>query len=150
MISEQQFDKIIGTNLKGVLFTVQAALPLLRPGASIIIIGSTASIDPPTQMSVYGASKAGVRAFVSAWIKDMKGSGIRINVLSPGGVDTPSLRKALDATKDEGKIEALSKRSPLNRIGKPEEIGRAVAFLASEAASYVHGVEFFVDGGMRV
>jgi NAD(P)-dependent dehydrogenase (short-subunit alcohol dehydrogenase family) len=74
-ISEQQFDKIIGTNLKGVLFTVQAALPLLRPGASIIIIGSTASIDPPTQMSVYGASKAGVRAFVSAWIKDMKGSG---------------------------------------------------------------------------
>ncbi len=149
-ITEAQFDRIIGTNLKGVLFTVQAALPLLQSGASVIVIGSTASIDPPPSMSVYGASKAGVRALVAAWIKDIQGRGIRINVLSPGGIDTPSLRKALEDGGDDSKIKALESRSPLGRIGRPEEIGNVVTFLASEASSYVHGVELFVDGGMRV
>ena len=101
-------------------------------------------------MSLYGATKAGIREFVNAWVKDAKGSGIRFNVLSPGGIDTPSLRKALDAEKDESKIKALADRSPLGRIGKPEEIASVVTFLASEAASFVHGAEIFVDGGLKV
>jgi NAD(P)-dependent dehydrogenase (short-subunit alcohol dehydrogenase family) len=149
-ITEDQFDKIIGINLKGVLFTVQSALPWLKSGASVVVIGSTASVDPPPQMSVYGAAKAGVRAFISAWIKDTKGSGVRFNVLSPGAIDTPSLRKALDADEDDSKIKALDAQSPLGRIGQPDEIGRVVAFLASDAASFVHGVELFADGGLKV
>lgn len=149
-ITEDQFDKVIGTNLKGVLLTVQGALPMLRSGAAVIIIGSTASVAPPPQMSLYGATKAGVRAFVNTWIKDAKGSGIRFNVLSPGGVDTPSLRKALDAEHDESRITELANRSPLGRIGTPEEIANVATFLASDAASFIHGVELFVDGGLKV
>ena len=149
-ITEEGFDKVIDTNLKGVLFTVQTAWPMLKTGASVILIGSTASVDAPPMMSVYGAAKAGLRAFATTWVKDTKGSGVRINVLSPGGIDTPSLRKALGDDKDEAKIKALKERSPLGRIGIPEEIGNVVAFLASDAASFIHGAEIFVDGGMKV
>ncbi len=149
-ITDDKFAKVIDVNLKGALYTVQAALPMLKPGAAVILIGSTASVDAPPGMSVYGASKAGLRAFTTTWVKDSKGSGVRINVLSPGGIDTPSLRKALESEKDESKIKALEERSPLGRIGKPEEIANVVAFLASDLASFVHGAEIFVDGGMKV
>jgi hypothetical protein len=98
-----------------------------------------------------------VPAFISAWIKDTKGSGVRFNVVNPGVIDTPSLRKALDADADahddddddDSKIKALDAQSPVGRIGQPDEIGRVVAFLASDAASFVHGVELFADGGSR-
>lgn len=149
-ITEENFETVIGANLRGVLNTVQTALPLLQAGASILLIGSTASYDAPPTMSVYGAAKAGLRAFTSTWIKDLAGRGVRINTLSPGAIDTPSLRKAMEAETDESRIRALAERSPLKRIGSPEEVARVVAFLASEHASYVNGVELYVDGGLKV
>jgi NAD(P)-dependent dehydrogenase (short-subunit alcohol dehydrogenase family) len=94
-ITEEQFDRMIGTNLKDVLFAVQSAVPLMPSGGSIILIGSTASVAPPPGMSIYGAIKAGLHGMVRALIQDLKGTGVRINVLSPGAVDTPSLRRAL-------------------------------------------------------
>lgn len=151
-IQEEQFDHIFGTNFKGTLFTVQEALPLMEHGGSIILIGSTASIsqNPPPKMSLYAASKAALGAAVRGWVQDVKGSGVRINVLSPGAIDTPSLRKALESEKDESKIKALTDRIPLGRLGQPLEIGSVAAFLASEAASYITGIELFVDGGLTV
>lgn len=149
-ITDDKFDAVIHTNLKGVLHTVQGALQLLRSGASIILIGSTASFDAPATMSVYGAAKAGLRAFTTTWIKELAGRGIRVNTISPGAIDTPSLRKAMGAEDDESRIGALAAKSPLGRIGSPEEVASVVAFFASDAASYVHGVELYVDGGLKV
>lgn len=149
-IDDDKFDLVIGTNLKGVLHTVEPALRLLGAGASIVLIGSTASHDAPPTMSIYGASKAGLRAFANGWAKDLRGRAIRVNVVSPGAIDTPSLRRAMNATNDESQILALVERSPLGRIGTPEEVANLVTFLASDAASYVHGAEIFVDGGLKV
>ncbi|MFK4003366.1 SDR family NAD(P)-dependent oxidoreductase [Qipengyuania sp. NPDC077563] len=148
-IDDQKFEKVISTNLKGVLNTVQSALPMLLPGASIVLIGSTGSFEAPSTMSVYGATKAGLRAFAKTWIKDIKGRGIRINVVSPGAIDTPSLRDALGGDGNSA-IDALNERSPIGRIGKPEEVANVVAFFASEAASYINGEELYVDGGLKV
>lgn len=144
-ITEAHFDLIFDTNVKGVTFTVQQALPLMRHGGSIVIIGSTTSIDPGAGMSVYGASKAALRNLVRSWIQDIKGSGIRINVLSPGPVNTEGLRRFMGDNQDG--FAMLRDRSPIGRIGEPEEIGRAVAFLASDASGYINGVELFADGG---
>ena len=147
-ITEASFDRTFDTNVKGVVFTVQHALPLMRPGSSIVIVGSTASINPGPGLSVYGATKAALRALVRAWVLDIKGSGIRINLLSPGPVNTPSLRNMFGTPEEaEAAITFLSGQSTIGRIGEPEEIGRAVAFLASDAASYVNGSELFADGG---
>lgn len=145
-ITEAYFDRVFSTNVKGVTFTVQGALPLMGEGSSIVIIGSTASIDPGPGLSVYGATKAALRTLVRSWTLDIKGSGVRINLLSPGPVDTPSLRHML-AEHAEAVIESLSEKSTIGRIGQPHEIGAAVAFLASDAASYINGVELFADGG---
>jgi NAD(P)-dependent dehydrogenase (short-subunit alcohol dehydrogenase family) len=145
-ITEDHVDRALSTNIKGVLFTVQKALPLMGEGGSIVIIGSTSSIQPPAGMSVYGGTKAAVRAMVRAWVLDIKGSGVRINIVSPGPVDTPSLRTAFGEHADAG-LEYLNGRSTIGRIGKPEEIARAVAFLGSDAASYINGAELFADGG---
>ncbi|NUP07471.1 MAG: SDR family oxidoreductase [Polyangiaceae bacterium] len=151
-ITEEQFDRTFGVNVKGVLFTVQPALPLMTRGGSVVIIGSTASEVPPPGMSIYGASKAAVRNLVRSWVFDVKGSGIRMNVLSPGTVDTPSLRtaltKALGAERAAVAVGAIAERSPSGRIGTPREIGSVTAFLCSDAASYVNGVELFADGGL--
>jgi NAD(P)-dependent dehydrogenase (short-subunit alcohol dehydrogenase family) len=151
-ITERQFDRTFDVNVKGVLFTVQPALPLLRKGGSIVIIGSTASEYPPPGMSIYGAAKAAVRNLVRSWIYDLKGWGLRINVLSPGTVNTPSLRsamtKALGEERATAAVNAIAQRSPSARIGEPREIGTATAFLCSDAASYINGVELFVDGGL--
>jgi NAD(P)-dependent dehydrogenase (short-subunit alcohol dehydrogenase family) len=151
-ITEAQFDKMVGVNLKGVLFTIQSAVPLMQPGGTIILIGSTASVAPPAGMSVYGAIKAGFRGMVRALIRDVAGTGVRINILSPGTVDTPSLRRALGkaggADQADAIVKSIAERSPLGRIGQASEIGKVAVFLASDAASYVNGIELFVDGGL--
>lgn len=151
-ISERQFDTMINTNLKGVLFMIQSALPLMQSGGSIIIIGSTASVAPPPGMSIYSAIKAGLKMMMRSIMLDIKGRGIRINLLSPGAVDTESLRGALakasgPETVDQI-VQAMGKNSPIGRIGKPEELAKVVSFLASDDASYVNGIEMFVDGGL--
>lgn len=152
VITEEQFDRTFNVNAKGVLFTVQPALPLLPPGGTVVIIGSTASIEPPRAMSLYGGSKAAVRNFIRAWIQDIKGSGIRMNVLSPGAVDTASLRSALaiaqGADQVEAAIKVMGEGNPTGRIGDPREMGKAAVFLSSDASSFITGVELFVDGGM--
>lgn len=145
-ITEEQMDQQFSTNVKGVVLTIQGALPLLRSGSSVVIIGSTASMDPGPTMSIYGATKAAVRNMVRSWVIEMKGTGVRINVLSPGPTNTASLREAFGEHAEEG-LAYLKAKSPLGRIGEPEEIASAVAFLASDASSYINGVEIFADGG---
>jgi NAD(P)-dependent dehydrogenase (short-subunit alcohol dehydrogenase family) len=145
-LTEAHFDRAFEGNVKGVTFSVQKALPLMGPGSAIVIIGSTSSIQPGPGLSVYGGTKAALRAMVRGWVMDIKGSGIRINILSPGPTDTASLRPFL-GDKAEEAIAYLSDRSTIGRIGQPEEIARAVAFLGSDAASYINGTELFADGG---
>ncbi len=152
-ITEAQFDKMVGINLKGVLFTIQSAMPLLEKNGTIILIGSTASVAPPAGMSIYGAIKAAFHGMVRSLIQDAKSSGVRINILSPGAVDTPSLRRALvkaaGADGADAIVQSIAQRSPAGRIGDASEIGKVAVFLASDASSYVNGVELFVDGGLR-
>jgi NAD(P)-dependent dehydrogenase (short-subunit alcohol dehydrogenase family) len=145
-ITEAHFDKIFDTNVKGVTFTVQGALPLMPPGASVVIIGSTASMDPGPGLSVYGASKAAIRNLVRSWIQEIKSTGVRINLVSPGPVDTPSLRGMFPDAVEET-LAFLRGRSMVGRIGVPEDIARAVAFVASEQSGYINGIELFLDGG---
>lgn len=145
-ITEAHFDKIFDTNVKGVTFTVQGALPLMPPGASVVIIGSTASMDPGPGLSVYGASKAAIRNLVRSWIQEIKATGVRINLVSPGPVDTPSLRGMFPDAVEET-LAFLRGRSMVGRIGVPEDIARAVAFVASEQSGYINGIELFLDGG---
>jgi NAD(P)-dependent dehydrogenase (short-subunit alcohol dehydrogenase family) len=151
-ITEQQFDFVFGVNVKGVLFTVQPAIRLMKDGGTVVIIGSTASIQPPTGMSLYGGAKAALRNMVRAWIQEIKGTGIRINVLSPGAVDTPSLRLALADAAGADEVDALVTKmgegNPLGRLARPRELGTAAVFLASEASSFITGAELFADGGM--
>jgi NAD(P)-dependent dehydrogenase (short-subunit alcohol dehydrogenase family) len=145
-ITEAAYDQQFDTNVKGIVFTVQGALPLMSAGASIVIVGSTASIDPGPTMSIYGATKAAVRNLVRSWVSDLKGTGIRLNIVSPGPTNTASLRDAFGDQAEEG-LAFLKNKSPIGRIGEPEEIAQVAAFLASDAASYVNGVELFADGG---
>jgi NAD(P)-dependent dehydrogenase (short-subunit alcohol dehydrogenase family) len=151
-ITEEQWECTFNTNAKGVLFSVQPALPLMPRGGTIVIIGSTAGVSPPPSMSLYSGAKAAVRCMVRCWIQDIKGSGIRINVLSAGAVDTPSLRSALEAASGAAKVDAavraMGEGNPLGRLADPREIGKAAVFLASEASSFITGVELFADGGM--
>ncbi|MFI0714331.1 SDR family NAD(P)-dependent oxidoreductase [Streptomyces inhibens] len=151
-ITEEQFDRTFNVNAKGVLFTVQPALPLLPPGGTVVIIGSTASIQPPRGMSMYGGAKAAVRNFVRGWIQDIKGSGVRMNVLSPGAVDTESLRRALGqalgADQVDAAVTSMGEGNPTGRIAQPREMGKAAVFLSSDASSFITGVELFADGGM--
>lgn len=145
-ITEAAYDQQFNTNVKGIVFTVQGALPLLKPGSSIVVVGSTSSIDPGPSMSIYGATKAAVRNLVRSWVSDLKGSGIRINIVSPGPTNTQSLRDGFGEHAEEG-LAFLREKSPMGRIGEPEEIAEVAAFLASDAASYINGVELFADGG---
>lgn len=151
-ITEAQWETMVGINLKGVLFTIQSAVPLMPPGGSVIVIGSTASVAPPAGMSIYGAIKSGYWGMVRALIRDVAGTGVRINILSPGTIDTPSLRRALTkaggAEHADTVVRSIAERSPLRRIGQASEIGKVAVFLASDASSYVNGVELFVDGGL--
>ncbi|MFC4276867.1 SDR family NAD(P)-dependent oxidoreductase [Achromobacter aloeverae] len=147
-ITEEHFDRIFGTNVRGLLFTVQKALPLLVDGASVILTSSTTSIQGTASFSVYSASKAAVRNFARSWALDLKDRHIRVNAISPGPVRTPGLGGLVPDEARAGLFDYLASQVPLGRLGEPEEIGKAVAFLASDAASFVNGTEFFVDGGM--
>ena len=142
-ITEEHFDKISNTNVRGLLFTVQKALPLLTERASVILTGSIASIKGFPSLSIYSASKAAVRSFARSWIADLKGRGIRINVMSPGTVETPGLSNLMAA---EQKAETVA-LVPLGRIGTPDDLGKAAVFLASDDSAYITGIELFVDGG---
>ncbi len=148
-ITEEQYEDTFGRNVKGVLFTVQKALPLLAPGASVILTGSTAGTEGTEAFSVYAASKAAVRALARNWILDLKGRGIRVNTLSPGATRTPGLvgLAGPDAAQQQGLLDHLATRIPLGRVGEAEEIAKAALFLASDDASFVNGIELFVDGG---
>lgn len=148
-ITEGQIDDIFGRNVKAVIFTVQKAMPLLGKGASVILTGSSASIEGAAAFSVYSASKAAVRNLARSWTLDLKGTGIRVNVLSPGPIRTPFLLEFAgeDAAQQQGMLDYLSSRIPLGRVGEPEEIARAALFLATDDSSFVNGAEIFADGG---
>ena len=144
-ISEAHFDKTFNRNVKGLLFTVQKALPLLTDGASIILNASITSSKGTPAFSVYSSTKAAVRSFARSFTVDLKDRHIRVNVRSPGPIDTPGL-SGLDET-DQMK-KALVAAVPMKRLGSPDEIAKAAVFLASDDSSYVTGIELFVDGGM--
>jgi NAD(P)-dependent dehydrogenase (short-subunit alcohol dehydrogenase family) len=146
-ITEEHFDKTFNTNVKGVLFTVQKGLPLLSSGACVILTGSTSGVKGGPALSVYAATKAAVRNFARSWIQDLKGRGIRVNVLSPGPTRTPGLAVLGDGQGAEAFFEHEAARVPMGRLGDPDEIGNAAVFLASDASSFVNGAELFVDGG---
>ncbi len=148
-ITEEQFDDTFGRNVKGVLFTVQKALPLLSDGASVILTGSTAGSSGTAAFSVYAASKAAVRSFSRNWILDLTDRRIRINTLSPGSTRTPGLvgLAGPDAAQQEAMLNAMASTVPLGRVGDPDEIAKAAVFLASDDSSFVTGAELFVDGG---
>ncbi|MDI1433267.1 SDR family oxidoreductase [Polyangium sorediatum] len=147
-ITEEHYDKTFNTNVKGVLFTVQKALPLLVDGGSIILNASTTSTMGTESFSVYSATKAAVRNFARSWILDLKARRIRVNVISPGPIKTPGLA-SLAPTEEEAKalLQGLASTIPLGRLGDPDEVGKAAVFLASDASSFVNGAELFVDGG---
>ena len=147
-ITEEHFDRIFATNVRGVLFTVQKALPLLVSGSSVILTGSTVSIKGTANFSVYSASKAAVRNFARSWALDLQGRGIRVNVVSPGPIKTPGLGELVPEDQRQGLFDALAATVPLGRIGEAEEVAKVVAFLASDAASFINTAELFVDGGM--
>lgn len=147
-ITEEQFDQTFNTNVKGVLFTVQKALPLIPDGGAIILNASIVSVQGVPNFSVYSASKAAVRSFARGWTSDLKDRKIRVNVVSPGPIDTPGL-SGLAQTEEQKKAlyAQLAANVPLGRVGEPEEIAKAAVFLASSDASYIAGIELFVDGG---
>lgn len=150
-ITEEHFDDTFARNVKGTLFTVQTALPLLGKGSSVILTGSTAASGGTEAFSVYAASKAAVRAFARNWILDLKGRDIRVNTLSPGPVRTPGLVELVgsDAGQQQGFLDHLATLIPMGRVGEPDDIAKAAVFLASDDASFVNGIELFVDGGQR-
>jgi NAD(P)-dependent dehydrogenase (short-subunit alcohol dehydrogenase family) len=147
-ISEDHFDKAFNINVKGLLFTVQKALPIFRDGGSIILNGSIAASKGTPAGSVYSATKAAVRSFARCWTTDLKHRKIRVNVISPGPIETPIFNKAGLTREqiDEFKIRQVA-AVPLGRMGTPDEVANAAVFLASDDSSYVTGIELFVDGG---
>jgi NAD(P)-dependent dehydrogenase (short-subunit alcohol dehydrogenase family) len=148
-ITEEQYEDTFGRNVKGVLFTVQKALPLLVDGASVILTGSTASVVAMPAFSVYGASKAALRSFARHWTLDLKARRIRVNVLSPGPTKTPGLLDLAgdDRAAQQSMLDQMASELPLGRVADPEEIASAALFLASDDSSFVTGAELFADGG---
>ena len=147
-ITEEFYDSIFDINVKGLLFSVQKALPLLSDGASIILNSSIVGSKGLASNSVYSATKAAVRSFARTWTTDLKGRRIRVNAISPGSIDTPGLSELLGSSETgEQRKKMISNSVPLGRFGTPDEIAKAVVFLASDDSSYVTGAELFVDGG---
>lgn len=147
-ITEEILDSIFSTNVKGVLFTVQKALPLLTDGASIILNASVVGSKGLPSNSVYAATKAAVRSFARTWTTDLKARRIRVNAVSPGSTDTPGLNGLLASSEvGQERKKLISTATPLGRLGMPDEIAKAVVFLASDDSSYITGTELFVDGG---
>ena len=147
-ITPEQFDETFGINVRGTLFTVQKALPLLNDGASIVLSGSSAATNGTSAFSVYAASKAAIRSFGRTWAAELAGRGIRVNTIVPGPTNTPGLSAlAPDPEQAEGLLRTIAGQVPLGRLGQPEEIANAVLFLASSESSFMTGGEIFVDGG---
>jgi NAD(P)-dependent dehydrogenase (short-subunit alcohol dehydrogenase family) len=141
-ITEEHYHKLFDINVKGTLFTVQKALPLLKDGGSIILNGSVGSVKGTPGFGVYGATKAALRSFVRTWTSDLKDRHIRSNVISPGPTDTP----IVDGQPEDA-IARIVSTIPMGRMGEPDEIAKAALFLASDDSSFVTGIELFVDGG---
>ncbi|MFD5748184.1 SDR family NAD(P)-dependent oxidoreductase [Streptomyces sp. NPDC127033] len=148
--TEDHFDQTFGVNVRGTVFTVQKALPLLNDGASVILTSSTAADNGTEAFGAYAASKAAVRSFARTWSNELKGRGIRVNAVSPGGVETPGLANILG---DEETLSAVKENVAATvakgRIGRPEEVAAVVAFLASGQSSYIVGANIYVDGGQN-
>jgi len=147
-ITEEHFDKTFAVNVKGLLFTVQKALPLLRDGASVILTGSTTGSMGTAAFSVYSATKAAVRNFARSWALDLKERKIRVNTLSPGPVNTPGLLGLVPEGQGEGLLTYLSSLVPSGRVADVDEIAKVATFLASDDSSFVNAAEVFADGGM--
>jgi NAD(P)-dependent dehydrogenase (short-subunit alcohol dehydrogenase family) len=147
-ITEQDFDKTFNINVKGLLFTVQKALPLLTDGGSILLNASVAASKGFPGMSVYSATKAAVRSFARTWTADLKDRKIRVNVISPGPIDTPIFEIPGRSAEQIEQIKAgFASAVPMGRLGRPDEIATAAVFLASDDSSFITGIELFVDGG---
>jgi len=142
-ITEDHFDRMVGVNLRALLFAVQAALPLMSRGATVVLIGSIAGTLGTEGFSVYGATKAGVRALARTWTTELAPRGIRVNVVSPGPTDTAMFDSVPEAVRSD-----LVSTIPIGRLGRPEEIAAAALFLASDESSFIAGVELCVDGGL--
>jgi NAD(P)-dependent dehydrogenase (short-subunit alcohol dehydrogenase family) len=147
-ITEEFYESIFGVNVKGLLFTVQKALPLMPDGASIVLNASIVGSKGLPTNSVYAATKAAVRSFARTWTTDLKNRRIRVNAVSPGSIDTPGLSELLGSSEaGQQRLKMISSSIPMGRLGTPDEIAKAVVFLASDDSSYVTGIELFVDGG---
>jgi NAD(P)-dependent dehydrogenase (short-subunit alcohol dehydrogenase family) len=148
-ITEQHVDKWFGINVKGLLFTVQKALPLMPDGGSVILNASIVSVKGMPAFSVYSATKAAVRSFARTWTTDLKERKIRVNALSPGPIETPGVDTLVKTEAEQKQIRAdLAASVPLGRMGEADEIAKAAVFLASDDSSFITGIELFVDGGM--
>ncbi|MBJ6637104.1 SDR family oxidoreductase [Streptomyces sp. NPDC014793] len=149
-VTEQHFDETFGNNVKGMLFTVQKALPLLNEGASVILTGSTAASVGNEAFGVYGASKAAVRSFARTWANELKGRTIRVNTISPGPIDTPGIDGLAPDAEQAAQLKGfLASQVPLARMGRPDEVASAAVFLASDQSTFITGIELFVDGGIN-
>lgn len=147
-MDEAHYAQTFDVNVKGTLFTVQKALPLLRDGASVVLTGSTAAVTGIPSFSVYGASKAAIRSFARTWALELAPRRIRVNVLAPGSTSTPGWHDLTPSAAANAEMQRLAREAtPLGRLADPEEIARAALFLASDDSSYVNGIELFVDGG---
>jgi NAD(P)-dependent dehydrogenase (short-subunit alcohol dehydrogenase family) len=147
-ITEAHFDKTFNVNVKGLLFTVQKALPLFQDGGSIILTASTAASKGTEAFSVYSATKAAIRSFARTWTVDLKQRRIRVNAISPGPIDTPGLSSLVQTDEQFKQLKtSFVATMPLGRMGSPDEVAKAVSFLASDDSSFVTGIELFVDGG---
>lgn len=149
-VTERHFDETFGNNVKGTLFTVQKALPLLNEGASVILTGSTAASVGNEAFGVYGASKAAVRSFARTWANELKGRTIRVNTISPGPIDTPGIDGLAPDAEQAAQLKGfLASQVPLARMGRPDEVASAAVFLASDQSTFITGIELFVDGGIN-
>jgi NAD(P)-dependent dehydrogenase (short-subunit alcohol dehydrogenase family) len=147
-ISEKHFDKIFDIDVKGLLFTVQKAFPIFQDGGSIILMASVGSSKGSAELSVYHAAKAAVRSFARSWSLNLNQRNIRVNAISPGPIDTPFVNRVLNEQQTQQFIQNVVKATPIGRMGSPDEVAKAVLFLASDDSSYITGIELFVDGGM--
>jgi NAD(P)-dependent dehydrogenase (short-subunit alcohol dehydrogenase family) len=147
--SEKHFNKIFDIDVKGLLFTVQKALPIFQDGGSIILMASVGSSKGSAELSVYHAAKAAVRSFARSWSLNLNQRNIRVNAISPGPIDTPFVNRVLNGQQTEKFPKNSVSSNSIGRMGSPDEVAKAVSFLASDDASYITGIELFVDGGMR-
>jgi NAD(P)-dependent dehydrogenase (short-subunit alcohol dehydrogenase family) len=149
-VTEEHFDQTFDINVRGLVFTVQKALPLLNDGASVILTSSTAATSGAETFGVYAASKAAVRSFARTWANELKGRGIRVNAVTPGTIDTPGITGlAPDEAQAEQLKGFLAGQIPMGRMGRPEEVADAIVFLASDQSSFITGSELYVDGGLN-